>query len=96
MKSKCERCGTECHPQEADIIEQGMKGLAKVVEASPLTKIGGAIGQRIMGKNGESIGKFCGASWFASWFGSFKSIYCRVKIQVLLSHVWQPMGRRDL
>lgn len=61
MKSKCEICGTECHPQEADIIEQGMKGLAKVVEASPLTKIGGAIGQRIMGKKGESIGKFCGA-----------------------------------
>lgn len=61
MKSKCERCGTECQSQEADIIEQGMKGLAKVVDESPLTKIGGAIGQRIMGKNGESIGKFCGA-----------------------------------
>ena len=61
MKSKCEFCGTECHPQEADIIEQGMRGLAKAVDESPLTKIGGAIGQRIMGKNGESIGKFCGA-----------------------------------
>ena len=61
MKSKCPICERECHPQEADIIEQGMKDLAKVVEASPLTKIGGAIGQRIMGKKGESIGKFCGA-----------------------------------
>lgn len=61
MKSKCPICERECHPQEADIIEQGMKGLAKVVDESPLTKIGGAIGQRIMGKKGESIGKFCGA-----------------------------------
>ena len=61
MKSKCPICERECHPQEADIIEQGMRGLAKAVEESPLTKIGGAIGQRIMGKNGESIGKFCGA-----------------------------------
>jgi len=61
MKSKCPICERECHPQEADIIEQEMKDLAKVVEASPLTKIGGAIGQRIMGKKGESIGKIGGA-----------------------------------